>query len=144
MKKYKIGMTVGVFDLFHEGHLNLLERCKEQCEYLIVGILSDEHVKNTKHKDTVFPQNVRHRIIDALKVVDETVDILPHEVTDRVALCQRVPFDVLFNGSDWIGSERFAKIEKDLKEINVPIVYFPYTQGISSTEIKDKMNKLNV
>lgn len=139
MKKYKVGMTVGVFDMMHAGHLNLLERCKEQCDYLIVGILSDEHVRTTKNSQTVFDENYRRRLVAALRCVDETVMILPNEVADRVALHTRVPFDVLFNGSDWIGSPRFEKIEKDLKEIGVPIVYFSYTEGVSSTEIKKKI-----
>ena len=84
MKKYKVGFTTGVFDLFHVGHLNLLERCKAQCDYLIVAVCGDDYVTQIKHKQPVYPEADRIRIIGALKCVDEVSTITIEEVDDKM------------------------------------------------------------
>ena len=139
MKKYKIGYTCGVFDLFHVGHLNLLERCKEQCEYLIVGMCDDTYVREIKKKVPIIKDDDRLRILNALKCVDraEKVDIVTTD--DKMLAWNRFKFDVLFSGDDWKGSERYLKTERQFKEIGVSIEYLPYTKGISTTDIKEKM-----
>ena len=139
MKKYKIGYTCGVFDLFHVGHLNLLERCKEQCDYLIVGMCDDTYVREIKNKEPVINEDDRLRILNALKCVDlaEKVDI--ETTNDKMLAWERFKFDVLFSGDDWKGSERYLKTEEQFKEIGATIEYLPYTQGVSTTEIKNKM-----
>ena len=71
MKKYKIGYTQGVYDMFHIGHLNLINRAKEQCDYLIVGVNSDELVKAYKKKETVIKEQERAEIVRNLKAVDD-------------------------------------------------------------------------
>ena len=140
-KKYKIGYTCGVFDLFHVGHLNLLERCKKQCDVLIVGVCNDEYVEKIKDKSPVFNQEDRTRIIQALEVVDraEIVDI--EEVFDKILAQEIFKFDVLFSGSDWEGTSRYRKTEEEFKKIGVSIEYLPYTEGISTTLIKESLNK---
>ena len=139
MKKYKIGYTVGVFDLFHIGHLNLLERCKAMCDRLIVGVCDDDYVLNVKHKEPVFKENERVRILNALKCVDEAV-LVNFEITDNKMLAlKKFQFDVLFSGDDWKGSERYNKTEQQFSKLGVSIEYLPYTKGISSTEIKKKI-----
>nr|WP_298643887.1 adenylyltransferase/cytidyltransferase family protein [uncultured Ruminococcus sp.] len=70
MKKYKVGFTMGVFDLFRVGHLSLLERCKELCDYLIVAVCGDDYAIQVKKKTLVFTEEERIRIIGALKCVD--------------------------------------------------------------------------
>lgn len=140
-KKYKIGITVGVFDLFHVGHLNLFERCKEQCEHLIVAICNDDYVKNIKHKIPVFPENERLRIINSLKCVDEVFLVNIEETEDKMLLLKNHHFDVLFSGDDWKGSERYIKTEKQFAEFGTKIEYLPYTQGISTTMLKERINK---
>ncbi len=139
MKKYKVGYTAGVFDLFHVGHLNLLERCKEMCDILIVGICDDNYVRDIKHKEPVIPENDRARIINALKCVDraELVDFVVTD--DKMLAWDRFKFDVLFSGDDWKGSERYNKTEKQFAEIGVSIEYLPYTKGVSTTDIKNKL-----
>lgn len=139
MKKYKIGYTCGVFDLFHVGHLNLLERCKEQCDYLIVGMCDDTYVREIKNKEPVINEDDRLRILNALKCVDlaEKVDI--ETTNDKMLAWERFKFDVLFSGDDWKGSERYLKTEEQFKEIGATIEYLPYTQGVSTTDIKNKM-----
>ncbi len=139
MKKYKVGYTCGVFDLFHVGHLNLLERCKEMCDYLIVGICDDNYVTDIKKKTPVIPEADRLRILNALKCVDraELVDI--ETTNDKMLALNRFKFDVLFSGDDWKGSERYLKTEEQFAPFNVKIEYLPYTQGVSTTDIKEKM-----
>lgn len=139
MKKYKTGITTGVFDLFHVGHLNLLERCKEQCETLIVAVCDDDYVRNIKKKEPVYPLDERVRIINALKCVDETVVVSFEEVDDKMLLLNKHKFNVLFSGDDWKGSERYIKTEQQFAEVGVSIEYLPYTQGISTTQIKEKI-----
>lgn len=141
MKPYRIGFTTGVFDLFHVGHLNLLERCKEMCSYLIVAICDDDYVRNIKHKEPVYSLEERVRIIGALKCVDEVVVINTADVEDKMAALQKYRFDVLFSGDDWKGSERYNKTERQFAEVGAKIEYLPYTKGVSTTEIKEKLGK---
>ncbi|MBQ8762662.1 MAG: adenylyltransferase/cytidyltransferase family protein [Clostridia bacterium] len=141
MKKYNRGITTGVFDLFHVGHLNLLERCKEHCDYLIVAVCDDDYVKNIKHKEPVFSLEERVRIISALKCVDETVVVSYEEVDDKMLLLEKHNFDVLFSGDDWKGSERYKKTEEQFAKVGAAIEYLPYTQGVSTTQIKESLKK---
>lgn len=139
----KIGYTCGVYDLFHVGHLNLFERCKEKCDYLIVGVCSDDYVREYKSKDPVINENDRRRIIEALKCVDEAVIISTEETVDKLLAWNKFKFNVLFSGDDWKGTERFLTTESAFKEkqIDVEMVFFPYTQGVSTTQIKKDMKK---
>ena len=140
-KKYKIGYTCGVFDLFHVGHLNLLENCKKQCETLIVGVCTDEYVIKIKNKTPIFSQEERCRIIEALDVVDSAKIVDIEEVNDKQLAQKLFKFDVLFSGDDWKGTERYVETEKQFAKIDVSIEYLPYTQGISTTLIKNSLNK---
>ena len=139
MKKYKIGFTAGVFDLFHVGHLNLLERCKEYCDYLIVGVCDDKYVTDIKKKQPVINENDRVRILNALKCVDEAVLIDIETTNDKMVALEKVGFDVLFSGDDWKGTERYLKTESQFAPLGVSIEYLPYTQGVSTSDIKEKM-----
>ena len=139
MKKYKIGFTAGVFDLFHVGHLNLLERCKEYCDYLIVGVCDDKYVTDIKKKQPVINENDRVRILNALKCVDEAVLIDIETTNDKMVALEKFGFDVLFSGDDWKGTERYLKTESQFAPLGVSIEYLPYTQGVSTSDIKEKM-----
>ena len=122
-KKYKVGYTCGVFDLFHVGHLNLLERCEEMCDILIVGVCDDRYVTEIKKKQRA-----------------ELVTIA--ETNDKILALKRFKFDVLFSGDDWKGSERYLMTERQFAEYGASIEYLPYTKGISTTDIKNKMKKV--
>ena len=137
----KIGYTCGVYDLFHVGHLNLFERCKRECDYLIVGICSDEYVRVFKHKDPVINEQDRMHIVGALKCVDEVAIINIEETVDKMLAWNKFHFNVLFSGDDWKGTERFLATERDFKEhgIDVEMVFFSYTQGVSTTQIKNEL-----
>lgn len=141
MKKYKIGYTCGVFDMFHVGHLNLLEKCKSMCDYLIVGVCNDDYVRNIKHKEPVYSEQDRVRILEALKVVDRAELVTIEETNDKILAIEKFHFDVLFSGDDWKGSERYQKTEEQFKKYGAFIEYFPYTQGVSTTQIKEKIKK---
>lgn len=117
MKKYKIGYTCGVFDMFHVGHLNLLEKCKSMCDYLIVGVCNDDYVRNIKHKEPVYSEQDRVRILEALKVVDRAELVTIEETNDKILAIEKFHFDVLFSGDDWKGSERYQKTEEQFKNM---------------------------
>jgi glycerol-3-phosphate cytidylyltransferase len=126
-----IGYTSGVFDLFHIGHLNLLKNAKGMCDKLIVGVTTDELVAY-KGKKPIIPFADRIEIVRNIKYVDAAV---AQENMDKLAMCQRLKVDILFVGDDWYNSEKWNNYEKEFNEANIRIVYFPYTKGISSTQI---------
>ncbi|NLG02909.1 MAG: adenylyltransferase/cytidyltransferase family protein [Clostridia bacterium] len=136
MKKYKIGYTTGVFDLFHIGHLNILRRAKEQCDFLIVGVSTDELVKEYKSKVPVIPFNERMEIVDAIKYVDKVV---PQENMDKFAAWEVLHFEALFHGDDWKNSKMYKEYENQFAAVGVDIVYLPHTKGTSSTEVAMKL-----
>lgn len=138
MKKYKIGYTTGVFDMFHIGHLNILRNAKEQCEHLIVGVSTDEVVQTYKHKTPIIPFKERIAIVEAIKYVDEVV---PQTTMDKFAAWENLRFEAVFHGDDWRGSEMYNEIEKKLNSVNVDMVFLPHTDGTSSTMLKDVLRK---
>ena len=138
MKKYRLGYTAGVFDLFHVGHLNILKKAKEYCDELIVGVSTDELVLNYKNKVPVIPYEERVAIVSAIKYVDKVV---PQINRDKFAAWENIKFDVMFVGDDWKGSKLFTEVEQQFREVGVDIVYFPYTQGTSSTMLREKISK---
>lgn len=133
MKKYKIGYTQGVYDMFHIGHLNLINKAKEQCEYLIVGINSDDLVKRYKHKETVIKEYERSEIVCNLKAVDEVVIV---NTLDKVELFNKLKFNAIFIGDDWYGNPRWMKTKEDLGNYGVDVVFLPHTDGVSSTMLR--------
>lgn len=139
-KKKIIGYTTGVFDMFHIGHLNILKRAKEQCDYLIVGVSTDELCKSYKKKEPIIPYEERKAIIEAIKYVDEVV---PQTDRDKFAAWQRIGFDIMFVGDDWKNSPLFTELEKKFKNVGVKIVFFPYTKTTSSTILREKLDKIS-
>ena len=133
-----IGYTTGVYDLFHIGHLNLLRKAKAQCDYLIVGVSTDELV-SYKHKHAVIPFEERKEIVGAIKFVDEVVT---QENMNKMEAWEKYHFDVMFVGDDWKGTDKWNKIEADLNVVGAKVVYFPYTKGTSSTLINETLHKL--
>lgn len=136
--KYKRGYTTGVFDLFHIGHLNILRRAKERCEYLIVGVTVDE-LALYKGKAPVIPFKERIEIVRAIRYVDEAI---PQTDLDKTAAHPAYHFDALFVGDDWKGSSQWNEYEKKLKKLGADVVYLPYTQNTSSTLLAETLNKI--
>jgi glycerol-3-phosphate cytidylyltransferase len=135
-----IGYTTGVFDLFHIGHLNILKRAKEQCDFLIVGVSTDELVQQYKNKTPVICYEERVEIVKAIRYVDKVV---PQTSRDKFAAWEEHQFNRMFVGDDWKGSPLFNEMEQRFAPLGVEIVYFPYTQGTSSTFLKQTLAKLN-
>lgn len=127
-----VGYTTGVYDMFHIGHLNLIRRAKEQCDYLIVGVSTDELVRFEKGKRPVIPYEERVEIVAALKYVDE---VNPQFDKNKVAAWEKYHFDKMFVGSDWQGTPQWKIYEEQFSPFGVEIVYIPYTNGISSTQL---------
>ena len=115
-----IGYTTGVYDLFHIGHLNLLKNAKGMCDKLIVGVTVDELVAY-KGKKAMIPFEDRIEIVRSIKYVDAAV---PQYDMDKLEACKKLGAKFLFVGDDWYGADA-----------GIQIVYFPYTKGISSTQI---------
>ena len=137
-KKYKVGYTTGVFDMFHIGHLNILARAKEQCEYLIVGVTTDELCILRKNKKPIICEDERVKIVQAIRYVDRVV--LQRDM-DKLSAVKELGCDVVFVGSDWQGTESWNKYEKEFAEIGCEVVYLDHTDGISSTILRERMNK---
>lgn len=133
MKKYKVGYTQGVYDMFHIGHLNLINHAKEYCDYLIVGINSDKLVEEYKRKHTVINETERALIVGNIKAVDEVLIV---DTLDKEAVLKQKHFDAVFIGDDWKGSDRWNETEKVLGKHGVDVVYLKHTDGISSTVLR--------
>ena len=133
MKEKLVGYLSGTFDLFHIGHLNLIRQAKEQCDHLIVGV----HKSGSwKGKSSFIPYEERLAIIGSVRYVDQAVEAFTED-TDAYEVYK---FDRLFVGSDYKGTERFAEYEEYFKDKGVEIIYFPYTQGTSSTQLRSRLS----
>ncbi|MEB6053357.1 adenylyltransferase/cytidyltransferase family protein [Enterococcus gallinarum] len=142
MKKYSTGFTAGTFDMFHVGHLNLLKRAKSMCDKLIVGVNSDLLVESYKNKSPLINQEERLEIVSAIKYVDDVK--LMHNL-DKVDAFKKYQFDVVFIGSDYKGSERYLKAEKELEKNGVKLEFLDYTTHVSSTILSKRIleNEMN-
>jgi cytidyltransferase-related domain len=141
MKRYKCGYTQGVFDMFHIGHLNLINQAKMHCDTLIVGVNADALVENYKKKTPVIPEQNRCKIVENIKAVDRAVIA---DTLDKVEMYRRLGFDVVFIGDDWKNDSRWIETERELAVCGVDVVYLPYTQDISSTLLRDvEQNKVD-
>ncbi len=138
MKKYKIGYTTGVFDMFHIGHLNILRRAKEQCETLIVGVTSDELCFRRKNKYPIINQEDRKAIVRAIRYTDSVVD---QTDMDKLRTVRELGADVVFVGSDWKGTPSWTQYENEFSNLGCTVVYLDHTDGISSTILREKISK---
>jgi len=133
-----IGYTTGVYDLFHIGHLNLLKNAKGMCDKLVVGVTVDDLV-TYKGKRAMIPFEDRIEIVRSIKYVDAAV---PQYDMDKLSACKKLGASLLFVGDDWYASEKWEQYEKDFEKEGIRIMYFPYTKGISSTQITKALNSV--
>ena len=137
-KKYKLGYTSGVYDMFHVGHLNILKRAKEQCEHLMVGVTTDMLCYERKGKNPIINQDDRISIVRAIKYVDKAIF---QENMDKLDIVKKYNIDVVFVGSDWKGTEAWNEYEKQFKQFGCDVIYIDHTDGISSTILREKLNQ---
>jgi glycerol-3-phosphate cytidylyltransferase len=130
-----IGYTTGVYDLFHIGHLNLLKNARGMCDRLIVGVTVDELVAY-KGKKSMIPFEDRIEIVRSIKYVDAAV---PQYDMDKLSACKKLGAKFLLVDDDWYETEKWKEYEKEFEEAGIKIVYFPYTKGISSTQITEAL-----
>jgi len=134
-----VGYTTGVFDLFHIGHLRLLQRAKDHCETLIVGVTTDELALKEKGRAPLTPFAERSEILASLSIIDRVV---PQVSYDKMEAWRNLKFHKMFVGDDWKGSDRWNKLETEMGQVGVKIVYFPYFQGTSSTVLRERLARL--
>lgn len=139
MKKPVIGYTAGAFDMFHIGHLNLLRRASLACDYLIVGVTTDELCEKKKGKRPIIPLEERILILESIKYVDQVV---PQVTYKKLDAWNNLKFDIMFSGDDWQGTKRWKKLERKFQKRGVEIVYFPYTKESSSSMLRTAIEKL--
>ena len=139
-KPYHIGYVAGVFDLFHMGHLNLLRRAKEQCDYLIVGVVSDEGVTRFKQVEPFVPQEERLEIVRACRYVDRA-ELIPLTFAGTRDAWHLYHFDVQFSGSDYADDPGWLKEREFLRQNGADLIFFPYTKSTSSTKLKAVINR---
>ena len=137
MKKYKVGYTTGVYDMFHIGHLNVLKRAKEQCDFLIVGVTTDELCFKRKKKYPIIPETERMEIVKELRCVDRVVY---QKNMNKLEAIKKYRADVVFVGSDWKGTDTWNQYEEEFANVGCKVVYLEHTDGISSTILRNRLN----
>ena len=134
-----IGYTTGVFDMFHIGHLNILRQAKIHCDYLIVGVSTDALVESYKKKKPIISEGERLEIVSCIKYVDKVVF---QKTRDKLQAYHEHGFDIMFVGDDWKGNDLFQNVELELNKFGASVMYFQYTQNISSTKLSEVIRRL--
>jgi glycerol-3-phosphate cytidylyltransferase len=134
---YTIGYASGVFDLFHVGHLALLERASRQCAQLVVGVASDEYVLAAKGRPPAVPYEERRAIVSAIRCTDAVVR---DDSEDKREVWARRPFDVIFKGDDWKGRPKGDRLERHMASVGAKVHYFPYTTETSSSALRSYLH----
>lgn len=132
-----VGYVPGAWDMFHIGHLNILLRAREQCDRLVVGVVTDETLLRVKGKLPVIPLDERVEVIRHLAMVD---DVVVDFSANKIEVWERVGFDVLFKGDDWRGTAKGDRLEADMAGVGVRVLYFPYTVHTSSTLLRSMLS----
>ena len=127
-----IVLTFGNFDLFHIGHLNILQRAKSLGDYLVVGVSTDFMSFEEKNKETYINETDRAEIVKSIKYVDEV--FFERSLKKKVQYIKYYQASILVMGDDWLGGFDWVK-----DHCNVDVVYLPRTPNISTTSIKESL-----
>lgn len=136
MKKYKVGFICGFFDLLHDGHIDILKKAKENCEYLIVAVGTDEFMRERKHRESVLTFEQRVEIVKAIRYVDEVVE---ETDLDKIGAYKKYQFNVMFAGEDHLHEPIYIEATSKLKNMGVDTIYIPRHKKCSSTSIRSKI-----
>jgi glycerol-3-phosphate cytidylyltransferase len=136
----RIGYAPGAYDLFHMGHLNLLRRAKERCDFLIAGVVADEMLIQHKKVTPVIPLAERLEIVRNIRFVDMAHAAITNNKTE---IWKELRFNVLFKGDDWRETERGQALKRDFAALGVEVVYFPYTQATSSSVLRKTLQNID-
>lgn len=128
-----VGYVPGAYDVFHVGHLRILERSRRRCDRLVVGVVGDELAASARGETPAVPLAERMEIVAALPWVDEVVEDVS---SDKAIAWRRVGFDVLFKGDDWRGTPKGDRLEAAMAQVGATVVYLPYTRETSSTRLR--------
>ena len=137
---FRIGYVPGAFDLFHIGHLNILRQAKENCDYLIAGVSSDDVLIQHKGVTPVVPLLERLEIVRNIRYVNMAHAAMTN---DKIEIWKELRFNVLFKGDDWRGTEKGSKLEHDFAEVGVDVIYFPYTKATSSSALRRTLQNID-
>ena len=127
------GYVPGGFDMLHVGHLNILTEAAKRCDRLIAGVATDESLERMKGRGPIVPLAERMAMVAALRMVDSVV---PDYDQDKRLAWKRSPFDVLFKGTDWKGTDKGRRLEAEMAEVGASVIYLPYTPTTSSTMLR--------
>lgn len=127
------GYVPGGFDMLHVGHLNILTEAAKRCDRLIAGVATDESLERMKGRGPIVPLTERMSMVAALRMVDSVV---PDYDQDKRLAWKRSPFDVLFKGTDWEGTDKGRRLEAEMAEVGASVIYLPYTPTTSSTMLR--------
>ena len=127
------GYVPGGFDMLHVGHLSILTEAAKRCDHLIAGVATDESLERMKGRSPIVPLAERMAMVAALRMVDSVV---PDYDQDKRLAWERSPFDVLFKGTDWEGTDKGHRLEAEMAEVGASVIYLPYTPTTSSTMLR--------
>jgi glycerol-3-phosphate cytidylyltransferase len=133
----KIGYTSGVFDLFHVGHLRLLQNASKKCDKLVVGVCTDDLAFRLKGKYPIIPFEQRVEILNVLPFVNK---IIIKNTDNDTWIAYKLKAKIIFKGSDWKGKKKWKWIEANAKVLKIKTKIIPYTKCVSSTKIRGKLN----
>ncbi|MDB5787529.1 adenylyltransferase/cytidyltransferase family protein [Caballeronia mineralivorans] len=135
----RIGYVAGDFDLFHIGHLNILRYAKSHCDYLIVGVISDEVLRLRKFIKPVIPLEERIEIVRSIRFVDRAI---VEAAASTLDVWRGLHFDIVFKGDDGRGTEKDRRLEGDMTMLGVEAAYLPDLPSTSSTALREALENI--
>jgi glycerol-3-phosphate cytidylyltransferase len=139
-QKQTIVYTGGTFDLFHAGHVNFLRQCKKIGK-VIIALNTDEFIKEFKGKSPIMTYQERHDVLLSCRYVDEVIKNISG-ADSKPSIISVMP-DFIIVGDDWAKKDYYKQMQftqEWLDKLNITLAYIPYTRGISTTEVKKRLN----
>ncbi|MFM0229878.1 adenylyltransferase/cytidyltransferase family protein [Paraburkholderia sediminicola] len=135
-----VGYVAGAFDLFHIGHLNALRYAKSHCDFLIVGVLSDETLRLNKSIKPVIPLDERIEIVRSICFVDRVV---VETFSSKLDAWRELHFARLFEGEHTWETAMADVLETDMASVSVEVIHLPHLPSTSSTTLRYTLENIN-